>query len=461
MPPEDSHQPRRRQRPHRPPPKLGQPRWGQRPKGERKSSPGKKRPGQERAIARVNTQAKTRTPHLRLLPAAESSPPERRSARNPAAERGQPLVYQPRGQLSAPPARAAQAQPFPRRSQPQLWRWLVRGGIGLVGVTVILGTGVDLLGGSQYVGLPPETNVADQVSDSLEAMTQLPLGEEMTPLQGEIEAIAQDAAPLDPSIFVLDLDTGAYLNYRGGNPVPAASTIKLPILVAFFQDMDAGKINPQEMLVMEPETIAGGSGNMQYSKPGTQYSAIETATRMITISDNTATNMLIKRLGGANLLNQRFGTWGLNATAIHERLPDLTGQNQTSAVDLAHLLVQVNQGELVSLPARDQMLAIMRQVKNRSLLPKGLDSKATIAHKTGNIKPMLADVGVVDTPTGQRYAIVVMVQRPDNDAAARGLIPDLSRQVYQYFQQPPPTPSPTPEAIADEPPPKVEASTDP
>lgn len=386
--------------------------------------------------------------------------PVRRPNRPAQTSRGLPLVYQPRGQLTVP--RSASRSPWPTVAKLPLWRWLARGLIGAVGVSVIMGTVLELLGGSQYVSHPPETDLAAaQVSDSLEAMTQLPLGEEMTPLQGQIEAIAQKAAPLDPSIFVLDLDTGAYLNYRGGNPVPAASTIKLPILVAFFQDVDAGKIDLQEQLVMEPETIAGGSGNMQYSKPGTQYSALETATRMITISDNTATNMLIKRLGGSNLLNQRFGTWGLNATAIHERLPDLTGQNQTSAVDLAHLLVQVNQGELVSLPARDQMLEIMRQVKNRSLLPKGLDSKATIAHKTGNIKPMLADVGIVETPTGKRYAIVVMVRRPDNDAAAKGLIPNLSRQVYQYFQQPAPAPAPTPEAIADEPPPKVEANADP
>jgi beta-lactamase class A len=301
--------------------------------------------------------------------------------------------------------------------------------------------------------------MVSQVQDSLETIAMLPLGEEMVPLADRLAAIAEQAAPLDPRIFVIDLDTGAYVNHQGGIPVPAASTIKLPILVAFFQDVESGKIDPQEQLVMEAADVAGGSGNMRHSSVGTQFTALETATRMITISDNTATNMLIRRMGGAAILNQRFASWGLNATAIHERLPDLTGQNQTSPLDLANLLVQVNKGELVSLPRRDQLLGIMRQVKNRALLPRGLDNKATIAHKTGNIKAMLADAGIVDTAMGRRYAVIVMVQRPENDAAARGLIQTLSREVYREFEQPLPTPSAPAPPVTE--PPKVEANTQP
>ncbi|NEO83308.1 MAG: serine hydrolase [Spirulina sp. SIO3F2] len=441
MPPEDLHHQRRRAR-------------------QRRRQKGLGPPIQASAKAQQPApRSRANKKHLRLLPTTNSasiapglapSEPSITSSQQPSQRRAQhESLKLPSSRLNSPQLRA-------------VWvlRWLVRGLIGAVGSTVILGTILNVLGGSQYVENPSDNPIVAQVSDSLEAMTQLPLGTEMVVLKEQVVAIAQENTALDPHVFVLDLDTGAYLNYRGGNPVPAASTITLPILVAFFQDVDAGKIDPKEMLVADAETIAGTQ-----SKLGTPYSALETATRMISLNDHTATNMLIKRMGGANLLNQRFGTWGLNATAIHERLPDLTGQNQTSSVDLAHLLVQVNQGELVSLPARDQLLGMMQAVKNNTLLPKGLDSKATIAHKTGDIKSMLADVGVVDTPTGKRYTIVVMVNRPENSLTARGLIQTISRQVYQHFQQPLPTAppaSPAPEGvIADERPPKVEANAQP
>lgn len=439
MPPEDFNQRRRRS----PTPKRRLP-----SRQRRRQADSGQRP--LRSTASVPPHSRANSPHLRLVsnPTAESVAPET-----------SPMGQQP-SRNRPPRPRREPSHSSVRLKGFWLLRWLVRGVIGAVGSTVILGTVLNVLGGSQYVENPPEIPVVAQVSDSLEAMTQLPLGTELLVLKEQMIAIAQKSSSLDPHIFVLDLDTGAYLNYRGGNPVPAASTITLPILVAFFQHVDAGKIDPKEMLVADAETIAGTQ-----SKAGTQYSALETATRMITLDDHTATNMLIKRLGGANLLNQRFGTWGLNATAIHERLPDLTGQNQTSAVDLAALLVQVNQGELVSLPARDQLLAMLRGVKNKGLLPKGIDSKATIAHKPGDIQAMLADVGVVDTPTGKRYTIVVMVNQPTDNLAARGLIQTVSRQVYQHFQQPLPTAppaAPAPEGvIADEGPPKVEANTQP
>ncbi|MFM8004484.1 MAG: serine hydrolase, partial [Dolichospermum sp.] len=97
---------------------------------------------------------------------------------------------------------------------------------------------------------------------------------------------------LTPGVFLLDLDNGAYVDINGNRSFSAASTIKIPILMAFFQDVDAGKIRLDEMLTLEKEMIVGGSGNIQYQAPGSKYTAVDLATKMITISDNTATNML-------------------------------------------------------------------------------------------------------------------------------------------------------------------------
>jgi beta-lactamase class A len=78
----------------------------------------------------------------------------------------------------------------------------------------------------------------------------VPLNTEMLELQRQVEALMARYSFLKTGMFFLDLDTGNYLDIHGDRVFPAASTIKLPILVAFFQDLDAGKVSLDETLVM-------------------------------------------------------------------------------------------------------------------------------------------------------------------------------------------------------------------
>jgi beta-lactamase class A len=86
------------------------------------------------------------------------------------------------------------------------------------------------------------------------------------------------------------------------------------------------------------------------------------------------------------------------------------------------MLSLLSRGKLISIKSRDRALDIMRRVENDSLLPKGLGEGATIAHKTGTIGTLLADVGLVDTATGRRYVAAVLVKRPRDDDRANLLI---------------------------------------
>ncbi|AFZ22518.1 beta-lactamase class A [Cylindrospermum stagnale PCC 7417] len=267
------------------------------------------------------------------------------------------------------------------------------------------------------------------------------LSQEMMPLKTAVQNLAAANPNLTPGVFLVDLDTGSYIDVNGTTSFPAASTIKIPILIAFFQDVDTGKIRLDEMLTMQQNMIAGGSGNLQYKPALTQYSALEVATKMITISDNTATNMLIARLGGMEALNERFRTWGLASTAIRNQLPDLPGTNTTSPRELGNLMAMVNQGNFVSMRSRDLMLDIMRRTERDNLLPSGLGAGARTYHKTGDIGTMLADVGLVDIPTGKRYIAAIMVRRPNNDPRAEKLISSISRVTYQQLSQNPVAPS--------------------
>jgi beta-lactamase class A len=265
------------------------------------------------------------------------------------------------------------------------------------------------------------------------AAAHLALTSEITPLKTKLQALTQQAPGFTPGLFLIDLDNYNYVDLTGATPFPAASMIKLPILIAFFQDVDAGKIRLDDKLAMSKDMIAQGSGDMQSMPPGTQFTALETATQMIIASDNTATNMLIARLGGIAALNERFKSWGLTNTALKNVLPDLEGTNLTSPKELANLMVRVSQGELVSMRSRDRMLSIMQRTLNNSQLPQGLGEGATIAHKTGDIGTLIGDVGLVDMPNGKRYAVAVMVKRSFNDDRAYDLVQKMSSAVYQHL----------------------------
>ncbi len=269
--------------------------------------------------------------------------------------------------------------------------------------------------------------------DPLRDRAQFSLGASIPVLQTQIDAAIAGYPAGHVGLLVVDLDTGDYVNSNGLESFSAASTIKLPILVAFYQDVDQGAVSLDESLTMTAELVAAEAGTMKYSPVGTQFSALETVTTMITISDNTATNMIIARLGGYDALNQRFQDWGLQQTEVKQWLPDLGGTNVMSPVDVVNLLIRLERGELVSLRSRDRILSTLTAVKNRQLLPQGLDEKAVIAHKTGTLGGVLADVGLVDVPNGKRYAIAVITKRPRHDPQAQTLIQTLSRLTYQHF----------------------------
>jgi len=235
---------------------------------------------------------------------------------------------------------------------------------------------------------------------------------------------------------IKDLETGDYLNINGSQPFSAASTIKYPILIALFQGIDAGRIKLNETLVMQRKHVTGGSGDMQYRRVGTKISLLETVTKMMTISDNTATNIIIDRLGGKANLNQRFRTWGLQSTVINNMLGDFKGTNKTSAKDLVRLSALITNNQLISDTSRSQVLGIMIRCHNRSLLPSGLGYGASIAHKTGTLRFVLGDAGIIETPSGKRYLAGIFVRRPNNDERATAFIRQVSQMVYGYFEQP-------------------------
>ncbi len=291
------------------------------------------------------------------------------------------------------------------------------------------------LSGASEVALVMPTIQPDFVRSGTIGGTALPAGRELTWLKQRLAAVRADYPVVSPGVFILDLSTGDYADVLGGKAFPAASVIKLPILLAFFQDVDAGKVSLGEKLVMRPELIASGSGYMQDLPAWSSYSAKYTVGKMIETSDNTATNMIIKRMGGPWVLNKRFRSWGLQDTAIRNWLPDLSGTNTVSPQDLSMILTKLAKGSLLSPSSQAQVIAILKTCKTRTLLYPGIGPGGQIAHKTGDIGFAIGDAGIVFLPNGKQYIAAVMLRRPYDDPRGRDYIQTISRITYSYFSQ--------------------------
>ncbi|WP_299041597.1 serine hydrolase [uncultured Thermosynechococcus sp.] len=319
--------------------------------------------------------------------------------------------------------------------RPNLFLMTLRFGVSVVALAATVGTLLSVL---QPQALSPQTTAGQAIAPETPT-PNLPPERPLTTLQRQIQQLVTRQPNLTAGLYFFNLDSGASLNVSGDQVFPAASTIKFPILVAFFKAVDEGRVTLHERLTMRPDLIAPEAGTLQYQKPNSQYPVLEVAELMVTISDNTATNMIIDRLGGAAVLNQQFREWGLENTVIHNPLPDMQGTNTTSPRDLATLMLKIAQGEIVSPRSRDRLLDMMRRTVTKTLLPAGLGKGATIAHKTGDIGIVVGDAGMVDMPNGQRYVAAMMVKRPYNDPRGSELIRQVSRMVYQAFEKLPPT----------------------
>lgn len=255
----------------------------------------------------------------------------------------------------------------------------------------------------------------------------------MSSLENDLKYLASKYPSLKPSVYVWDYESGKYADLNAQEVYSAASIIKIPVLIQLFKSIEMGMLKLDDKITMTDYYKSEGSGSLQFKGVKAVYTIDDLARVMITESDNSATNMLLDATGGMNAMNQSLRKWGLKETRINDWLPDLKGTNVTTSKEMATLLYNLDNPSFLSLNSREKMVDYMSHVHNNRLIQAGLPSDAIFIHKTGDIGKMLGDAGIVYTPNGKKYIVVMLVNRPYNSPEGKDFIVSASSLVYNYM----------------------------
>ena len=256
---------------------------------------------------------------------------------------------------------------------------------------------------------------------------------ELSSLKNEIKYIASTYPEVKPAVYVWDYQTGDYVDFNADEIYPTASIIKLPVLVELFRSIEKGFVSIDEKMTLTDYYITEGSGSLQYKGLNSQYSIDNLARVMITESDNSATNMLMARLGSMTDVNSAIRQWGLKHTYVQTWLPDLGGTNHSTARDMATILYNLDNPKFLSNESREKIFDYMGHVHNNRLIAAGLPQGTEFLHKTGDIGKMLGDAGIVFAPNGKKYIVVMFVNRPHNSPLGKEFIVKASETIYNYM----------------------------
>lgn len=266
------------------------------------------------------------------------------------------------------------------------------------------------------------------------ADAQIELPTPMAQLQATLASVGEHARGR-LAVEIRDLSTGLTSGYNMNAVMPAASTIKIPIMVEVFKQMEAGKFDLNRRVELFASDRDWGSGDIAESPVGSTFAVSTLLTQMITVSDNTAANMLI-RLVGRKKINATMRELGLHHTHLADYIRtsewSVRTTLRTTPSDMVSLLCDMAKNKLIDEWSSKQMIAILEHQEINTLLPVPLPD-IPIAHKTGSFNDTLNDVGIVyaDSP----YVIAVMTTDLPSLPVGRSLIHHISRVAYTNLQR--------------------------
>jgi len=273
-------------------------------------------------------------------------------------------------------------------------------------------------------------------------------------------------------VAVKHLRTGEGASFNGDELFPTASVFKVPVIVELYRQAEAGRLSLDDKMVLKEAEKVPGSGILKELSEGLEVTVRDLSRLMMILSDNTATDMIVERVGKDNV-NATMRRLGLNKTVVvadcRDLLFDLVGANDlpddektldrylqlakagankgawslgterndvTTPLEMNRLLELIVEGEAVGRAGCDAILATMEKCQTGEYrVPKYLPAeKVKMYRKTGSLPGIRNDVGVINVPaSGEGYCISCFTRGAPDVYAAEEAIARVSRNVYRYF----------------------------
>ncbi len=321
-------------------------------------------------------------------------------------------------------------------------------------------------------------------------------GPALAPLEREMARLARGAGGTVGATAV-HVETGRRATLNGAERFPMASTFKVPIAVELLTRVDRGELRLDQMVTLEQRDLHPGSGTLTdlFNKPGLALSVRNLLELMLLISDNSATDVLLRLAGGGEAVTGRLRALGIDgirvdrstarliadyqgvaalppesewSPALFRKLASSVTPEQRRAAaqrldedprdtstpnGMAALLARIHRKELHQPDTAELLLDILRRCRTGEARLKGLLPAATVvAHKTGSIGGTTNDVGILTLPDGAGHlAIAVFVKGSEQETARRErAIAEIARAAHDFFLfHPASTPSLNFESLAD------------
>ena len=262
-------------------------------------------------------------------------------------------------------------------------------------------------------------------------------------LETRLRAVIQQSGA-EVAVAFRTIDGAAEVLIDPDKSFHAASTMKVPVMIELFRQAEAGTLTLDEPLPIRNQfrsivdgspyalSVGDDSDREVYARIGQQMTLRALNEAMITVSSNFATNLLIERVGAANVRTtvSRLGGDGMVVLrGVEDTKAFEKGMNNaTTARALMVLLEKLARGEAVSRRADAEMVNVLARQQFRDAIPAGVPAGTRVAHKTGTITRIHHDAAIV---YGRKpYVLVVLVRGIQDQKVSGPLIASISREVW-------------------------------
>jgi beta-lactamase class A len=237
-------------------------------------------------------------------------------------------------------------------------------------------------------------------------------------------------------LYVWDLEEDSGYGIRPDEQFFAASTIKIPIMVAVYRKVDEGELEFSQHIEIKEEDWAAGAGWLQWEKAGTRQTVGDLLILMMTQSDNVAANALVRTVGGADHVNEVARSMGAEDTLLYQKVSSERGvvpalDNRSTPRDMATMMKQIAEGEAASQKSCGYMIDLMHENGLDWWLDEGLPPGVDAANKAGWLYRVYDEVGIVENDD-RRYAIAILSKHGEAEVQqGQDLIKNLSSAVWE------------------------------